>query len=157
MTASRFFTGLFRRFRSFVLRREVEIIGQCQLCGSCCQDILLRDRGRWLRTKRQFKQLCDVEPGHSRFKITGRDDYGHLTFSCNLLGEDNICTSYESRLPLCKSYPSTTLYYQGGWIGTHCGFSFKATTFRDIYMRRRRGRIPKFSEVLHQELEQDKK
>jgi hypothetical protein len=72
------------------------------------------------------------------------------------LGNDNLCTCYESRLPLCRNYPNKSLYYQGGWLRPDCGFSFKATTFRDIYMRRRRGSIPPFSEVLHREIKQEK-
>lgn len=151
----RYFTGLFRRFRSFVLRRDVEIVGQCRMCGSCCQDILLRDKGRWLRKEKQFRQLCESAPKHSRFAITGRSDDGFLTFTCSLQGNDNFCTCYEDRLPLCRSYPTKSLYYQGGWIRSDCGYSFKATTFRDVWMRRRRGRIPAFSEVLRREMNQD--
>lgn len=152
---SRYFTGLFRRFRSLVLHNEVEIIGQCSFCGACCQDILLRDRGRWLRTRKQFHQLCKAAPDHDRFKITGYSDDGFLTVTCSLRGEDNLCTCYEDRLPLCKSYPSKTLYYQGGWLRADCGYSFKATSFRDVWMRRKRKSIPSFSEVLHHEIKQD--
>lgn len=151
MTSVRRFTGWFRRFRSFVLRREVEIVGQCALCGSCCHDILILDGRRWMKKRKHFEKLCKDEPGYSRFAVTGRDDLGHLTFSCTLQGEDGFCTSYDSRLALCRSYPSKSLYYQGGWLRPDCGYSFKAVTFRDVWMRRRRSRIPKFSEILSQE------
>jgi Fe-S-cluster containining protein len=148
----RTFTGLLRRVRAWVLRSEVRVVGQCQLCGVCCQDILLRDRGRWLKSEGAFRKLCDREPGHERFEITGRDDWGHLVFRCTLQGEDNLCSAYEDRLPLCRNYPSKSLYYQGGWLRQDCGFSFKATTFRDMIMRYRRRNIPEFTEVLRQEL-----
>jgi hypothetical protein len=52
---------------------------------------------------------------------------------------------------VCRTYPSKSLYYQGGWLRQDCGYSFKATTFRDVLMRGRRGRVPKFDEVLRQE------
>jgi len=138
MTLQRVLTGWFRRFRSFVLRREVEIVGQCALCGECCHDILIRDGRHWLKNRRKFDKLCKREPEHARFVVTGRDDWGHLVFACTLQGGDGLCTSYDSRLPLCRKYPSKSLYYQGGWLRPDCGFSFKAVTFRDIWMRRRR-------------------
>ncbi len=157
MFSLKFYTGLFRRFRSLVLRRKVEITGQCKGCGRCCENILLKDGGRWLTSKRKFRKLCEREPEHARFDIVGKDDTGPLVFSCSKLGDDNFCTCYESRLPLCKNYPSKSLYYQGDWLRADCGFSFKVTTFRDIYMRRKRSEIPPFSEVLHQKIEQEKK
>jgi hypothetical protein len=149
-----YFIGLFRRFRSRVLRREVEIVGQCKLCGRCCQDILLGECGKWLTSKRKFSEICERDSRYNRFRITGRDESGRLVFSCSEMGADNFCTCYETRLPLCKSYPAKSLYYQGGSLRPDCGFSFKAMTFRDIYMRRKRGRISPFSEVLRQEQEQ---
>jgi len=150
-----YFTGLFRRFRSFVLRREVEVVGQCRLCGNCCRDILLRDKGQWIRKKKQFDHLVERLPEHARFTLTGRDDSGFLSFVCTCLGRDNFCTSYEGRPSLCRNYPSKSLYYQGGWLRADCGFSFKAVTFRDVIMRRRRVKVPAFSTVLEREIEQE--
>jgi Fe-S-cluster containining protein len=143
--------GIMRRLRALILRSEVRVVGQCNVCGACCRDILLRHRGRWLRTERAFRRLCRSEPGHERFEITGRDETGCLVFRCTLQGPDNFCTCYENRLPLCKGYPSRSLYYQGGWLRPDCGYSFKALTFRDIVMRRRRRAVPEFSEVLRRE------
>lgn len=143
--------GLFRQFRSFVLGREVEIVGQCRLCGNCCHDILLRDGG-WVKNKRQFKRLCERESKYFRFEILGKDDRGCLTFRCTLQQENGLCSCYDDRLPLCKSYPSKSLYYQGGWIGPKCGFRFKTVTFRDVLLRRKKVRQPSFSKVLEQEM-----
>lgn len=156
MTNLQYFTGLYRRFRSFVLRREVEVVGQCRLCGNCCRDILLRDRGRWIRKEKQFDRLVEHLPEHARFELTGRDDLGFLSFACTCLGDDKLCTGYEDRPALCRNYPSKSLYYQGGWLRADCGFSFRAVTFRDVFMRRRRAKVPDFSTVLKRELEQDK-
>jgi len=142
--------GFFRRFRSFVLGRDVEIVGQCNLCGNCCHDILLRD-GAWIKKQRQFDKLCKQQPKHERFEHIGKDHHGHWLFRCTLQQKDGMCSCYEDRLPLCKGYPSKSLYYKGGRIGTDCGFRFKAVTFRDVLMRRKRLRTPNFSEVLDQE------
>ncbi len=149
------FIGLFRKARAIILRREVEIVGQCRLCGNCCRGVLLKNRDRWLRTEAQYKELCKDEPGHERFKIMDKDEYGNLCFACSWQGEDNLCKDHENRLQLCKEYPTKGLYYQGGWLGADCGFSFKAVKFRDIFMRRKRALIPSFDKILQQE--QDKK
>ncbi|CCH49690.1 YkgJ family cysteine cluster protein [Pseudodesulfovibrio piezophilus] len=147
------YRGLFRRFRSFVLGRDVEIVGHCLFCGKCCHDILLKD-GHWLKKMRDFEKLCAREPEHKRFIPTGRGDLGHLVFRCSMQGDDGLCVCYENRLPLCRNYPSESIYYKGGWIRPDCGFRFKSTTFRDILMRRRQLRMPKFSDVLKQEIKQ---
>lgn len=153
MDSLQLFTGLFRRFRSFVLGREVEIVGQCEMCGKCCNGIILKDDG-WLKKKSDFEALCEREPEHERFVPVGKDDYGHLVFNCSKQGEDNFCTCYEDRLPLCRNYPSKSIYYQGGWIRSDCGYRFKVVTFRDVFMRRKRMRMPKFADVLQQEIKQ---
>lgn len=152
MDGLRVLVGLLRRLRACILRSEVRVVGQCNVCGFCCRGILLRDRGRWLKSEGAFRKLCEREPDHACFEITGRDEEGHLVFRCTMQGDDNFCTCYEDRLPLCKNYPSKSLYYQGRDLRSDCGFSFKATTFRDIFMRRRRRAVPEFDEVLRQEL-----
>jgi len=146
--------GFFRKLRSIVLRREVEIVGQCRLCGNCCHDILLRSDG-WIKSERKFKHLCEREPKHKRFEIIGKSDNGCLIFRCTLQQEDGTCSCYDDRLPLCKAYPSKSLYYQGGWIGVDCGFRFKAVTFRDVFIRRKKKCLPEFSEVLDRELDKN--
>ncbi|MDD3312638.1 YkgJ family cysteine cluster protein [Pseudodesulfovibrio sp.] len=146
-------TGWFRRARALILRREVEIIGQCALCGDCCHDILIQDGRSWLKSRRAFERLCEREPEYRRFAVTGRSESGLLVFACTLQGGDGLCTSYDSRLPLCRNYPTRSLYYLGGWLKPDCGYSFKATTFRSLLMRRKRAAIPKFSEVLRRETE----
>lgn len=154
MDYPRFFVGLFRSFRTFVLRREVEIVGQCRMCGNCCHDILIRDGGGWLKRQKEFDALCEREPKHDRFEVTGKDDFGHLAFSCKLQGEDGLCSCYEDRLALCRNYPGKALYYQGGWIGPDCGFRFKSVKFRDVFSRKKPLRMPSFSKMLEQEIKQ---
>lgn len=151
MASLHFFKGLFRRFRSLVLQSEVQVIGQCKMCGACCKDILLQYDGRWLTKEKQFQKLCKNLPEHQRMEITGRDETGCLIFACKLQAPDGLCSCHDTRLPLCSNYPPKSLYYQGGWLRPDCGYSFKAKTFRDVYMKRKRDRIPKFSEVLKQE------
>ncbi|WP_419786248.1 YkgJ family cysteine cluster protein [Pseudodesulfovibrio sp.] len=153
MSNLRTFTGWYRRLRAFILRRDVEVLGQCAMCGDCCHDIIIRDGKRWLKSRRAFEKLCEKEPDHRCLKITGRDFQGHLVFACSLLGKDGLCTAHESRLSLCRNYPSKSLYYQGGWLKPDCGYFFKTFTFRDFFMQRKRRAIPKFSEVLRKETE----
>jgi len=156
MLSWNYFSGFFRRFRSLILRREVEIVGQCNACGECCRGILIKDEGRWMTRTSQFENLVKARPEHDRFLYTGRDDFGFLTFTCKKLGDDNLCTSYEDRPALCRNYPTKSLYYQGADLRADCGYSFRCVTFTDVLLRRLRGRPRKFSDVLRGEIEQDK-
>lgn len=156
MTLQDWLTGMFRRFRSLVLKREVEVVGTCLRCGHCCEGIILSNDGKWLKTMKQYDKLIEEAPDHARFRPNGKDDFGHISFICDRLGEDQCCTSYEDRLSLCRNYPSKSLYYRGGWLRPDCGFSYKAVTFRDVFMRRRRLRIPSFEAVLKQETKRNR-
>ncbi|QJB55831.1 YkgJ family cysteine cluster protein [Pseudodesulfovibrio sp. zrk46] len=157
MDTLRFFTGMFRSLRTFILRREVEIVGQCHMCGKCCQDIVIQDQGNWLTSKRKFKKICEQEPEYERFRILGRDGKGHLLFGCKLQNEDGTCSCHEDRLSLCRNYPSKSIYYQGAWIEPECGYRFKSIKFRDVFTRKKPLRAPRFSKVLDQEIEQAEK
>lgn len=151
MPRLRTLTGLFRRFRSFVLGREVEIVGRCSLCGKCCNGILLQD-GHWIRNKRQFDKLCASAPEHSRFTIAGKDARGRLVFDCSLQTPEGVCPCYEDRLPLCRRYPSKIIYYNGGTLEADCGFSFTHVTFRDVLLGRKPLRKPRFAQLLKEEI-----
>lgn len=149
-------TGLFRRFRSFVLRREVEVVGRCNRCGGCCRSIHLSDEGRWLRRVAQYEKLVADAPEHARFRPVGRGDQGFLLFDCALLGDDNLCTAHETRPALCRNYPPKSLYYGGGRLPNDCGYSFRAVTFRDVLLRRKPFKPADFSAVLRREIQQEK-
>ncbi|MBG0791776.1 MAG: YkgJ family cysteine cluster protein [Desulfovibrionaceae bacterium] len=151
MSCLRLFTGLFRRFRSMVLRRPVRLAGQCALCGGCCRNILLMYEGKWLRRPGQYRAMLEHLPNYARFEHAGYDDYGFMIFTCNRLGEDNLCSDYEGRPPLCRNYPSESIYYQGGRLRRDCGYTFEAVTFRDAILRRL-GRRPDFAQELGKEL-----
>lgn len=148
--------GLFRRFRSLVLGREVEVVGHCTLCGNCCRAILLSDRNRWLRRKSQFDRLVAEEPEHARFRIRERSADGFLTFDCTMLAEDDTCTCHDIRPALCRNYPTKSIYYQGGWLYEGCGYAFRAVTFRDVLFGRKRLRPARFTDALERELKQNK-
>lgn len=151
-----FLVGLFRRFRAFVLRREVEVVGRCSLCGRCCRSILLQNNGRWLRRMSQFERLVAEAPEHGRFRPVGRSEGGYLLFDCAMLAEDGSCSCHDARPALCGNYPSKSLYYQGGRLMDDCGYSYRAATFRDVLFGRRPLRPPDFSALLQQKIEQDK-
>ncbi len=146
--------GLFRRFRSRVLRSPVRLEGRCNLCGRCCSHILLMNDGRWIRSEKTFRAIVESSPRHGRFTPVGRNDEGLLTFDCRCLGKDNLCTSYADRPALCRNYPSKSLYYQGGQLLSDCGFTFKAMTFRQAAGRLATGRRA-FSKVLEKEVRKD--
>ncbi|WFS62236.1 YkgJ family cysteine cluster protein [Pseudodesulfovibrio thermohalotolerans] len=148
-------TGLFRRFRSFVLRREVEVVGHCLCCGRCCRSIRLSEEGRWLRHVSEFERLVIEAPGLGRFVPLKRDEQGFLTFDCTMLGEDNLCIRHGSRLSLCRNYPSKSLYYQGGRTLKGCGYSYRAVTFRDVLLGRKPLKPSDFSAALRREIEQE--
>ncbi|XXJ21293.1 YkgJ family cysteine cluster protein [Desulfovibrio caledoniensis] len=156
MSLRDFLTGLFRRTRSRVLRREVEVVGRCQCCGGCCRSIHLSDRGRWLRRMAQYERLVAEAPEYVRFRPAGRGDQGFLLFDCALLGEDNLCTAHDTRPALCRNYPSKSLYYRGGTLPGDCGYSFRAATFRDALFGRKPRKPADFSAVLRREIQQDK-
>jgi len=117
---------------------------------------LLKDAGRYLKTEKQFRTLCQSDPAHECFRVIERDEFGFLIFNCSKLGDDNICTDYESRPALCSNYPTKSLYYHGGWLRDDCGYSFKAVTFRDVFMRRKAWGRPRFANVLQGQIEQEK-
>lgn len=154
MPILRSLTGLFRRFRSLVLGREVEIMGQCRMCGNCCTDILLSDGG-WIKRRRQFEKLCEDDPGHKRFEIMGRDHLGRLVFRCTLQTPEGVCPCYEDRLPLCRSYPAKSIYYGGGRLDSRCGFSFRDVTFREVLTGKKPLRRPRFDKLLDREISRD--
>jgi hypothetical protein len=156
MSGLDYLTGLFRRFRSRVLRREVEVAGRCNCCGACCRGIHLRDRGRWLRRTAQFERLVAEAPEHARFRLCGRSAEGFLLFRCSCLGDDDLCTTHDTRPALCRNYPSKSLYYQGGHLPGDCGYSFRAATFRDVLLGRKPIKPADFSAVLRREIQQDK-
>jgi len=151
MTSLRLFTGLFRRFRSLVLRSPVRLVGQCAMCGACCADILLMYKGRWLRREKEYRAMIKELPAYSRFERVGRGSGGFLTFTCRHLDEDKFCTTYEERPSLCRNYPSKSLYYQGGWLRPDCGYSFRAETFRQAIRRLLTGKGD-FSRALDEQL-----
>jgi hypothetical protein len=148
--------GLFRRFRAFVLRRDVEVVGRCNLCGKCCRSILLSDRGRWLRRMSRFERLVAEAPEHGRFRPIGRAEDGLLLFDCAMLAGDNTCSCHDARPALCSNYPSKSLYYEGGRLPDDCGYAYRAVTFRDVLLGRKPLRPPDFSALLQRKIEQNK-
>jgi hypothetical protein len=156
MSGLDFLTGLFRRFRSRVLRRPVELVGGCRCCGGCCRSIHLSDEGRWLRRTSQFERLVAAAPEHARFTPVGRGHQGFLLFDCAKLNSDNLCADHDTRPALCRNYPSKSLYYRGGRLLDDCGYAFRAVTFRDVLFGRKPLKPADFSDALRREIQQDK-
>lgn len=156
MSRSGALTGLFRRFRSLVLRREVRVVGQCNGCGRCCRALLLCHRGRWLRRPEEFERLAAQTSDFFRFILVGRTADGFLLFDCTWLRDDNRCSCHQARPALCRNYPSKSLYYHGGRTLDGCGYSFEAVTFRDVLSGREPFKPADFSAAPRREIQQDK-
>jgi len=144
--------GFYRKLRAAILRRGVHVEGSCRACGRCCRKIVLMDHGRWLHRERDFERLKREESHYERFRITGRTDDGMLTFTCDLLGEDNLCSVHDTRPDLCKTYPAKLLYYRGGILLDDCGYRYVEWTFRDAWDSLL-GRKRIFDNVLRRELD----
>lgn len=149
--------GLFRRFRSFVLRTEVQVVGRCKLCGECCREVMLMDDGKWIYTRAQFTRLIMDKSDYERFEPVGGGGSSPIRFTCTNLGEDNLCVDHEFRPGVCRAYPTVGLYYRGGELLSFCGYKYVHVTFRQTLRWFFKGKGPDFRDVLGQELEREKK
>ena len=85
-------------------------------------------------TEQEFELMAKIFPKYKRFKIIKRDEEGRLIFACKLLGEDNQCTKYKSRLSMCKKYPHSTVHY-GGKLPDGCGYRVILDKSFEDYLR----------------------
>jgi Fe-S-cluster containining protein len=91
--------------------------GTCLKCGKCCR--YMYSQGTC--SKFDFKIIQFLFPKYKRFQIAGKDEFGNFVFSCKLIGKDNLCTSYDSRLAICRKYPLFK-YQNKGNFHLGCGF-----------------------------------
>ncbi|GAB7024628.1 hypothetical protein [Salidesulfovibrio brasiliensis] len=144
--------GIFRRLRADILRRGVRVEGSCRLCGRCCHKIILMDEGHWVKHERDFRRMCEENPQYERFVISGESDEGFLLFDCRMLGVDNLCSEHDSRMELCKRFPTETVYYSGGDLLPGCGYRYVEWRFRDAYRKLMGIAPPDFDTILENEL-----
>ncbi len=106
--------------------KELVVLGTCNCCGQCCQCINLRGRGGWIRTKEQFKKLCETNPQYSRFYIISGEKSDYLQFDCLLYDDQKGCKDYDNRLDICRKYPDKSLILRGGKLVEGCGYTVKS-------------------------------
>jgi hypothetical protein len=148
------FRSLWRRLLCLLTRCAPRVTGHCLQCGRCCREIVLCHDGRWVTSPRRFAELLALEPGYERLEPRGRDADGRLLFSCSWLGADRRCRCHEDRLPLCRRYPSPTLWLRGVDLPRSCGYRLEGPDLFGFL----RGERPKtertFDRVLDREREQ---
>ncbi len=120
--------GWIRFFHLKLRRKKVVIEGNCLMCGRCCRRICLEANGRWLRKEKEFYRVVEKHPEYSRFTVVGRDSQGFLLFSCSWFTTAGICKDHENRLPICRNFPDTNLYFTGGEVPVKCGYLFREIT-----------------------------
>lgn len=121
--------GFARHLRCLLLRRRVEIQGQCLRCGRCCQGMALYHNGGPIMSELHFEELCRSEPAYARFRIDSRTPTGLLRFSCAWIA-DGSCSGYGDRLDFCRRYPNPNIYFAGHDLLPGCGYAFVETPNR---------------------------
>lgn len=123
------------------------------MCGKCCRKIIIMDDdGKWLKREKDFRRLCRDHSDYQRFVIHGESEEGLLMFDCTLQNVDNSCSQHDSRMNLCRRFPTEVVYYRGGDLLPECGYRFVEWRFRDAF-RRLMGIAPlDFDTVLENEL-----
>ncbi|SMF04893.1 YkgJ family cysteine cluster protein [Desulfovibrio gilichinskyi] len=114
--------SLFRLWRLKKRKQVVVIRGSCNMCGKCCREISLYVDSTWLRSEKQVRKASIKNPHLNFFKIIGKTEDGFLKFACTHLGEDGLCTDYENRPTLCRTFPSPSIFLQHGQLPEGCGF-----------------------------------
>jgi len=134
------FLGLFKWLWLKIRGHRIVVCGNCKICGLCCRDLNLTNGDHWIRSKDEFKLLVEKKPEYSRFIHTGYTPGGIMVFSCECIGSDGLCGDYENRPDFCRTYPETDLYFMGGELPDHCGFSFKVMPSFDRILERESNR-----------------
>ena len=94
------------------------------MTGKCCQNLILIDRGKPVRSAKAFSSLVKREPYHKMFVPRKQlDSYGRMRFSCSNLTTEHRCGIYDSRPDICRTYPEPTMIKLGGKLLQGCGFS----------------------------------
>jgi uncharacterized protein len=120
--------------------------GNCTQCGECCKNLYLRINKKTIETVEEFKEAQERHPDEYRcFEPTHSSDVG-LVFKCKNLGEDDLCTDYENRPGLCRSYPTEDSATDGAKLPKDCGFAFSPLTEFNAIMQERSAQGQKLSE-----------
>ena len=105
---------------------EYEIEGECTKCGECCRTIYSLDTF----SPKEFHFMQLIYPPYRRFYIRGKDSEGNFIFACKYIGDDGLCTVYEKRPRLCRSYPKKKLNHYAK-LPDGCGYRVNKKDFKD--------------------------
>lgn len=105
---------------------EYEIQGECKKCGKCCRYMYSFDT----YTEKEFKFMQFLFPSYKRFYIKGKDEDGNFIFACKYVTDEGLCSVYEKRLPMCKRYPASKIFYPAD-LHDGCGYRVIKKTFKD--------------------------
>ena len=108
-------------------KQKYRISGSCNMCGKCCRYMYSKD----LYTPKEFKIMQFIFPSYKRFYIRGKDLSGNLVFACKYVRDDGLCSVYNKRLRMCKSYPKKFINYPAQ-LHEGCGFYVEKKEFKDF-------------------------
>ncbi len=99
-------------------------VGKCNMCGKCCRHVYLRDRGKLVKSFKEYFEMVRFDSSLSKFVPQGRNEYGEIYFACSKVRRDGKCGLYEKRPFLCRAYPDLSMLRYGAVPKGDCGFSF---------------------------------
>ncbi|MCD8378581.1 MAG: YkgJ family cysteine cluster protein, partial [Candidatus Gastranaerophilales bacterium] len=107
----------------------------CRQCGKCCRvvvalishDELVRKASKGDKSSMEFLELFEPYNSYKDAMLEDKSivlnipDYENKTFyKCRFLNDDNLCSRYETRLEVCRIFPSspwTVLPPDCGFVG----------------------------------------
>lgn len=105
--------------KSFLERRPQRL---CKMCGKCCRVVvasisheeLIEKANSGDKSSKEFLELFEPYPSVQAAMevdeqiVKNIPDYQNRTFyKCRYLRDDNLCSRYETRLEVCKLFPSS--------------------------------------------------
>ena len=127
---------MFKKIKKFfylhVLKRKYYRVGQCNVCGRCCQKIYVKHKNV-IQTEEEFERLQKLHPFYTYLKIIYKDETG-LVFECTNLDKVTMkCKIHKKRPGICRRYPQEELFLMGGNLAEHCGYKLvPIESFEDV-------------------------
>ncbi|MBQ2644998.1 YkgJ family cysteine cluster protein [bacterium] len=106
-------------------RQSYEVTGKCIKCGKCCKNIY----SAYMYSEQEFEFMKKIFPSYRRFYIKRRDEKGNFIFGCQYL-KNNLCSVYEKRPRLCRSYPQKRLAIYSK-MPDGCGYKVEKKSFNE--------------------------
>ena len=129
---------------SFFKKKDENIVsGSCLQCGRCCQNLILFSKGKPVKTLEHFEKLKKRNPFYQHFNLIYKNKTnGFLYFSCSKQGSDGSCTVYENRPSICKNYPRSKMFKNGGNLLPGCGYEVSSPPgkFQKILKKKMKGK-----------------